>query len=59
LAIYQPTFEVWLSQLSSGVQGVVLSIGSTGMAVAAVIGLVLDNFIPGTRTERGLAEIES
>jgi len=56
LAIYQPTVEVWLSQLSSGVQAVVLSIGSTGMAVAAVIGLVLDNLIPGTRAERGLAE---
>jgi len=34
----------------------VLSIGSTGMAVAALIGLLLDNLIPGTRAERGLAE---
>ena len=58
LAMYQPTAEVWLSQLSSGIQGVVLSIGSTGMAVAAVIGLLLDNLIPGSRAERGLAEAE-
>jgi len=59
LAMYQPTAEVWLSQLPSSVQGVVLSIGSTGMAVAAVIGLLLDNLIPGSRAERGLEEIES
>jgi nucleobase transporter 1/2 len=30
-------------------------IGSTGMAVGALIALVLDNTIPGTRAERGLA----
>lgn len=58
LAMYQPTAESWLSQLSDGVKGVVLSIGSTGMAVAASIGLLLDNLIPGTRSERGLAEDE-
>jgi uracil-xanthine permease len=58
LALYQPTAQVWLSQLSSGIQGVVLSIGSTGMAVAAVIGLLLDNLIPGSRAERGLPAAE-
>lgn len=56
LAVYQPTAEVWLDQLPAAVKGVVLSIGSTGMAVAALIGLLLDNLIPGTRAERGLAE---
>lgn len=30
------------------------TIGSTGMAVAAILGLLLDNLIPGTRRERGL-----
>lgn len=31
------------------------AVGSTGMAVAAILGLLLDNLIPGTREERGLA----
>jgi uracil-xanthine permease len=31
------------------------AIGSTGMAVAAILGLVLDNLVPGTDRERGLA----
>ncbi len=30
------------------------TIGSTGMAVAAILGIILDNLIPGTREERGL-----
>jgi hypothetical protein len=30
------------------------AIGSTGMAVAAILGLLLDNSIPGSRAERGL-----
>jgi len=34
----------------------VKTVGSTGMAVAAILGLVLDNLIPGTDEERGLAE---
>ncbi|MFH1957822.1 MAG: solute carrier family 23 protein [bacterium] len=29
-------------------------VGSTGMAVAAVLGLILDNIIPGTPEERGM-----
>ena len=33
-------------------------IGSTGMAVGGLAALVLDNTIPGTREERGLAEWE-
>jgi uracil-xanthine permease len=32
----------------------VQTVGSTGMAVAAVLGLILDNVIPGTDAERGL-----
>ncbi len=54
LATYQPTAESWLGELSAGVQGVILSIGSTGMAVAAILGLLLDNLIPGTLRQRGL-----
>ena len=42
------SFEpLWLSNI-------VVSIGSTGMAVAAILGLILDNIIPGTKEERGL-----
>lgn len=42
------SFEpLWLSNI-------VVSIGSTGMAVAAILGLILDNVIPGTEEERGL-----
>lgn len=36
------------------VAGVVVAIGSTGMAVAAILGLILDNLIPGSSKERGL-----
>jgi solute carrier family 23 (nucleobase transporter), member 1 len=36
------------------VAGVVVAIGSTGMAVAAIFGLILDNIVPGTAEERGL-----
>jgi xanthine/uracil permease len=33
---------------------IVTTIGKTGMAVAGIIGLVLDNIVPGTEEERGL-----
>ncbi|MCH2114375.1 MAG: purine/pyrimidine permease [Pirellulales bacterium] len=56
LAMYQPTAETWLGSLPEGLRGVVLSIGKTGMAVAAILGLLLDNLIPGTATERGLKD---
>ncbi len=42
--------------MPEAVRGVVISLGSTGMAVAAVLGLLLDNLIPGTREERGLTD---
>ena len=32
------------------------TVGSTGMAVAAIFGLILDNVIPGTAAERGLED---
>ncbi len=55
LAVYTPTSESLLSLLPDSVAGIVVSIGSTGMAVAALLGLLLDNLIPGTRQERGFA----
>ncbi len=32
------------------------AIGKTGMAVAAILGITLDNLVPGSRKERGLPE---
>jgi nucleobase transporter 1/2 len=43
----------WMSEAA---RDLVVALGATGMAVAAIIGLVLDNIVPGSRTERGLAE---
>ena len=54
LAIYTPTAQPLLAALPSTIQRILLSIGSTGMAVAAIIGLTLDNLIAGTDEERGL-----
>ena len=54
LAIYEPTAEVLLSPLTNSLAGILTAVGSTGMAVAALIGLVLDNLIPGTPKQRGL-----
>lgn len=56
LATYKPTVESMLKDVPQSLAGIVISIGSTGMAVAAILGLLLDNLIPGTREERGLAE---
>ncbi|BAM04677.1 uracil-xanthine permease family protein [Phycisphaera mikurensis] len=36
--------------------GLVNALGSTGMAVGAILGLLLDNLVPGTDRERGLVE---
>jgi xanthine/uracil permease len=35
----------------------ITTVGTTGMAVAAILGLILDNVIPGTPEERGLARV--
>jgi uracil-xanthine permease len=54
LAMYNPTAQPLLAALPSTIQSIVISIGTTGMAVAAIIGLTLDNLVPGTDEERGL-----
>ncbi len=54
LAVYTPTVEGLLATLGPTLAGIVSSIGSTGMAVAAICGIVLDNLVPGTDEERGL-----
>ena len=45
--------------LPEGLAGVAIAIGTTGMAVAAILGLALDNLIPGSAEERGLARTPS
>ena len=54
LAMYQPTVEDLMVNLPSSLSGVVRAIGTTGMGVAAILGILLDNLIPGTPRERGL-----
>lgn len=39
---------------AEGIASVINALGNNGMGVAAVLGIVLDNVIPGTRSERGL-----
>jgi uracil-xanthine permease len=46
--------EAVQSALPSGLDDVVIAIGKTGMAVAAILGIALDNLIPGSAQERGL-----
>ncbi len=45
-----PLFFPWAEWLSN----IINVVGSSGMAVAAIFGLILDNVIPGTSEERGL-----
>jgi uracil-xanthine permease len=43
-----------LATIPYGLGDVLGAIGKTGMAVAAILGITLDNLIPGTPAERGL-----
>lgn len=54
IATYEPTVEGLLAWLGASLSGILKSIGSAGMGVAAIIGIILDNAIPGTPEERGL-----
>ncbi|MDG5820298.1 solute carrier family 23 protein [Natronococcus sp. A-GB7] len=49
---------VWIEAIAQALADSVFIIGSTGMAVGGLAALVLDNTIPGTREERGLAQWE-
>ena len=42
----------------SGLGNIIVSLASSGMAVAAILGLILDNWIPGTDKERGVEAVE-
>ena len=55
--IYQPSAADLLAQMPTAfawLKDVILAVGSTGMAVAAILGIILDNLVPGTPEERGL-----
>lgn len=52
--LYPPGPEPLLASMPAFLAEIVKSIGSTGMAVAAMIGILLDNLIPGSPRERGL-----
>ncbi|PCR90570.1 uracil-xanthine permease family protein [Natrinema ejinorense] len=45
----------WVSAIGLAVVDTVYIIGSTGMAIGGLAALVLDNTVPGSREERGLA----
>lgn len=47
-----------IGTVSTGLRDVVSSVGTAGMAVAAIIGLVLDNTLPATREQRGLEVVK-
>jgi nucleobase transporter 1/2 len=50
--------EGWVLFGSDALTRVVGTIGSSGIAVAAILGLLLDNLIPGTQAERGVVDAE-
>ncbi|MEM7356606.1 MAG: solute carrier family 23 protein, partial [Acidobacteriota bacterium] len=54
LALYLPSVEGHLAWMGDTLAGIVTAIGSTGMAVAAIFGILLDNLVPGSDEERGL-----
>ncbi len=57
-AMYTPTSDALLAGLNQTLASIVVAVGSTGMAVAAIIGLLLDNLLPGTPEERGMASVD-
>lgn len=46
----------WQVTLANSLTESLSAIGKTGMAVAAILGITLDNLVPGSREERGLPE---
>ncbi|MDF1662272.1 MAG: solute carrier family 23 protein, partial [Planctomycetota bacterium] len=55
-AVYLPTADAFLTWFPKTMGEIVATVGKSGMGVAAIIGLVLDNTIPGTNKERGITE---
>ncbi len=51
---YAPGSEWFSANFPKSIADIINAIGTTGMAVSAILGLILDNVIPGTEEERGL-----
>ncbi len=54
LTMYSPGADELLASVPGTLRNIIEAVGRTGMAIAAIIGIVLDNVIPGTPQERGL-----
>jgi len=54
MGTYTPGWADLSDGLPRSANTILTSIGSTGMGVAAIVGIILDNIIPGTDEERGL-----
>ncbi len=50
-----PDAPMWAGTSAEWLGSVIVTIGKTGMAVAGILAGVLDNLVPGTDEERGLA----
>jgi len=50
------TGQADVAWMPDGIRAIVVALGATGMAVAAFLGLLLDNLVPGSREERGLPQ---
>ncbi|MEM8944355.1 MAG: solute carrier family 23 protein [Planctomycetota bacterium] len=46
----------WRQTAANSITESFSAIGKTGMAVAAILGILLDNIVPGSREERGLVQ---
>ncbi|MCH7886897.1 MAG: hypothetical protein IIA58_02940 [Candidatus Marinimicrobia bacterium] len=53
---YAPGADAIAAALPKALSDIVNSVLSTGMAVAALIGLTLDNLIPASDEERGIIQ---
>ena len=53
---YAPGADAIAAALPKALSDIVISVLSTGMAVAALIGLTLDNLIPASDEERGIIQ---
>ncbi|QDU88051.1 Uric acid permease PucK [Pirellulimonas nuda] len=51
---YSDAGEAMINAVPWGLGPILGAVGKTGMAVAAILGITLDNLIPGTDKERGL-----
>ena len=56
--VWNPGENVISNIFPNALAGIIISIAGSGMAVAAILGLILDNWIPGSDKERGVEAVE-